>query len=77
MRGNRLLFPKHFNTIKMLPYIIALLWALINPSLNHANSYTSNGQVTVMDDGSDTGGETGTIPPKPSDPSEPPQPPQP
>ena len=52
----------------MLTYFIALFWALITPTLNHAHSHTSNGQVTVMDDDGDTGGETGTIPPKPPKP---------
>lgn len=55
----------------MLPYILALFWALINPTLNHTNSHACNGQVTVMDDDGDdddTGGETGTIPPKPPKP---------
>lgn len=51
----------------MLPYFIALFLALINPTPNHPNSHTSNEQVSVMDDG-DTGGETGTIPPKPPKP---------
>jgi hypothetical protein len=49
----------------MLTYFIALFWALINPAINHANCNTSNQQVSVMDD---TGGETGTIPPKPPTP---------
>lgn len=49
----------------MLTYFIVLLWALISPAINHTNSNTCNEQVTVMDD---TGGETGTIPPKPPTP---------
>ena len=54
----------------MFAYFLALFWALINPTINHTNSNTCNQQVTVMDDdgGFDTGGETGTIPPKPPKP---------
>lgn len=52
----------------MITYLIALFWALITPAINHANSNTCNQQVTVMDDAGDTGGETGTIPPKPPTP---------
>jgi hypothetical protein len=52
----------------MLFYIIALFWALINPAHNHTNSNTNNEQVSVMDEAGDTGGETGTIPPKPPTP---------
>jgi hypothetical protein len=65
MPGIRLPFVNHFKTTIMFFYIIALFWALINPAHNHTNSNTSNEQVTVMDD---TGGETGTIPPKPQKP---------
>lgn len=55
----------------MFTYFMALFLALINPAINHANSNTSNQQVTVMDDtgdNGDTGGETGTIPPRPPKP---------
>lgn len=45
----------------MLTYFIALFWALVTPTHNHINS-------TTMDDDGDTGGETGTIPPKPPTP---------
>ena len=49
----------------MLPYIIALFGALMNPVPNPTIVNNNNGQVTTLDDGGDTGGENGTIPPKP------------
>jgi hypothetical protein len=52
----------------MFIYFIALLWALITPTHNQTNSNTGYEQVTTMDDDGDTGGETGTIPPKPPKP---------
>ncbi|WP_276482595.1 hypothetical protein [Paraflavitalea pollutisoli] len=61
----------------MLPYILALIWALMNPHHSNVNSNPNTGQITTMDDdgdpgdGGDTGGETGTIPPLPPKPPKP------
>jgi hypothetical protein len=52
----------------MLAYILALIWALTNPAHNCTNTNNNNEQVTTMDDGDDTGGETGPIKPKPPTP---------
>lgn len=49
----------------MFLYIIALIWALMNPVHNSTNVNNNNGQVITLSDGDDTGGENGTIPPKP------------
>lgn len=51
----------------MFIYILALLWALANPTPNCSNYNNNNGQVTTLDD-DDTGGETGPIKPKPPTP---------
>lgn len=61
----------------MLKYILALIWALTNPSHNHVNCNPNTGQITTLDDGGDeedgddTGGQTGNIPTNPPKPPTP------
>ena len=78
MPRNRLLFSTLFKNQTMLKYILALIWALTNPTHNHFNCDPNTGQVTTFDDdgddggdGGDTGGETGTPPPQPPKPPKP------
>lgn len=57
------------NFIRMYHIIFALLWAMACPNFSGSTISNNNGQVTTMND--DTGGETGTIPPKPITPNNP------